>query len=62
MGCDKKGAKKRDNTRRGKLTTKGKELKELIMHQNRRREKKKQRKKADACVQVSVKWSRKRQI
>jgi hypothetical protein len=52
MGCDKKGATKWESTRRGKLTTKEKELKELILHQNRRREKKKQRKKIDACVQV----------
>jgi hypothetical protein len=52
MGCDKKGATKWESTRRGKLTTKEKELKELILHQSRRRERKKQRNFFDACVQV----------
>jgi hypothetical protein len=48
MRCDRKGATKCENTRRGKLTKE----KELILHQNRRRAKKKQRKTIDASVQV----------
>lgn len=41
----KKGETKWENTRGGKVTTKEKELKELILHQNRRREKKNRGKK-----------------